>query len=285
MHQLNDFKNLYCQPTVPDDLEFIIKSSIRRNNIKKIITRSILSFAAAVVIFAGTLNVSPSFASALSDVPILGSMVKIMTFSMSIESNGLVEASIDTPVIQGLDNKELETLLNEKYMTESTKLYDSFMEEMGEIIEMGGHMGIDTGYVVETDTEDLLSIGRYYVNTVGSSSTTFQYDTIDKKNGLLITLPSLFVDDNYIDVISNYLIETMKEKMAADEDLVYWVEDDGFYVFETIEPEQSFFINPQNKLVISFDKYDIAPGYMGMQTFQIPTEIIEELLINNNYIK
>ena len=282
MHQLKDFKKIYHQPTVPDDLECIIRRSIRRNKMKKIIKRSILSVAAGVLIFAGTLNVSPSFASALSEVPILGSMVKIMTFSMSIESNGLVDASIDVPVIEGLDNKELETLLNEKYMTESTELYETFMEEMGEIIEMGGHMGFDSGYVVETDTEDLLSIGRYYVNTVGSSSTTFQYDTIDKKNGLLITLPSLFVDDSYIDVISSYLIETMEEKMAADEDLFYWLEDDGF---KSIEAEQPFYINPQNKLVISFNKYDIAPGYMGMQTFEIPTEIIEDLLINNNYIK
>ncbi|MFB8736384.1 hypothetical protein ACEQPO_30285 [Bacillus sp. SL00103] len=40
------------------------------------------------------------------------------------------------------------------------------------------------------------------------------YDTIDKKNHVLITLPSLFKDDRYIDVISENIKEQNEE---ADE--------------------------------------------------------------------
>jgi len=54
----------------------------------------------------------------------------------------------------------------------------------------------------ETDTDRILSIGRYVLTVAGSSSTVFKYDTVDKKEGILITLPSLFKDNSYIEIIS-----------------------------------------------------------------------------------
>jgi hypothetical protein len=159
------------------------------------------------------------------------------------------------------------------------------MEEMGPIVEEGGHMGVDSGFVVETDTDRILSIGRYVVNTVGSSSTTFSYDTIDKEEGLLLTLPSLFVDDTYVERISSYLEEEMADRMAADEGLVYWIDQEMVEGFDTIDPQQSFFLTEEGKLVIVFDKYEVAPGYMGVQRFEIPTKVIEDLLVSDRYIK
>ncbi|MEG1312437.1 MAG: RsiV family protein, partial [Romboutsia sp.] len=32
-----------------------------------------------------------------------------------------------------------------------------------------------------------------------------------------------------------------------------------------------------NELVICFDKYEVGPGYMGMQEFIIPNYIVESL--------
>lgn len=283
MNQLKDFKKIVDKTKIPNELEWVIKSSIRRIKMKKIIQRLALSAAAVMVLFTGIINISPSFAEVLSDVPLIGSMVKVMTIRMDIDEN--VEANIETPFIEGLDNKTLEIMLNEKYLSEATELYDTFMEEMGEIIDSGGHMGLDSGYIVQTDTDELLSIGRYYVETSGSSYTEFKYDTIDKINGLLITLPSLFKDDSYIDILSTYLIDTMKELQKNDENLSYWVGDAESDPFETIKINQSFYISQDNKLVITFDKYVVAPGYMGVQNFEIPTNLIENLLINNNYIK
>jgi len=38
-------------------------------------------------------------------------------------------------------------------------------------------------------------------------------------------------------------------------------------------------------LVISFDKYEVGPGYMGIQEFEIPTEVIADILVSNEYIR
>ncbi|ETJ29897.1 YrhM, partial [human gut metagenome] len=87
-----------------------------------------------------------------------------------------------------------------------------------------GHLGVSSGYVVKTDNDKLLSIGRYVVNTVGSSSTTMKYDTIDKDSEILITLPSLFKNDSYVNIISENIKKQMIEQNKADENKFYWVE-------------------------------------------------------------
>lgn len=32
-------------------------------------------------------------------------------------------------------------------------------------------------------------------------------------------------------------------------------------------------------------KYEVAPGYMGVVEFQIPTEVIKDALVSHEYIK
>jgi hypothetical protein len=171
-----------------------------------------------------------------------------------------------------------------------SKASSLFLADMGDMKEKGGgHLGVDSGYVIKTDTDRILSVGRYVVNTIASSSTTFKYDTIDKKNEVLITLPSLFKDDSYVDIISENIKEQMIKRHEADDMMFYWVEgveEEGLVdLFEKISKEQSFYINSEGKLVISFDKYEVAPGYMGIQEFVIPTEVISEILVSDEYIK
>ena len=71
--------------------------------------------------------------------------------------------------------------------------------------------------------------------------------------------------------------------MAVDEDIVYFFSEDGG--FEKIIPDQNFYITSDHKLVISFDKYEAAPGYMGILTFEIPTDVVKDLLVSDTYIK
>jgi len=117
-----------------------------------------------------------------------------------------------------------------------------------------------------------------------------EYDTIDKENEILITLPMLFKDQHYIETISENIKEQMREQMKADENNIYWVsgagleDEDLTELFETITKEQNFYINNEGKLVISFDKYEVAPGYMGVVEFVIPTEAISDLLVSDEYI-
>lgn len=296
--KLEKLKKEYMDISIPEELDFVIKKTLKerklemkkQNNIKKAVI-STASVAAALGIVAVGVNTSPAMADSLGSIPIIGGVVRVMTFKEYNVDKDNYDGKIATPKIEGLENEDLQNSLNEKYLEENTKLYDEFLEEIKELEEKGGgHLGVDSGYVVKTDTDDILSIGRYTVNTAASSSEEFKYDTVSKKDNILITLPSLFKDDSYVEVISKNIKEQMIENNKKDEENIYWIEEIGedeniIDNFEKISPDQSFYINENNKLVISFDKYEVAPGYMGSLEFTIPTEALSDVLVSNEYIK
>ncbi len=42
--------------------------------------------------------------------------------------------------------------------------------------------------------------------------------------------------------------------------------------------EQIFYFNAEGNLVIVFDEYEIAPGYMGAQEFVVEKDVYKDLL-------
>lgn len=288
MNSIEEIRKIYYDTEIPDELESRIRRTVRRavgRNYARLTKQGVLAAAAAVLIFAGLVNASPKLALAMSDLPLIGPMVRVLTYRFQTIDNDHVNARVETPVIEGLQNDALQNALNQKYFEENKALYQKFTQDMEAIIEEGGHMGVDAGYVIKTDTPELLSIGRYVVNTVASSSTVYHYDTIDKVNEVLITLPSLFKNDQYIQRISEYLLEKMSSDMEADENKIYWIKEGDIEPFQTIKADQSFYITGNHALVISFDKYEVAPGYMGIVEFEIPSEEIRDLLVSDVYIK
>jgi hypothetical protein len=296
--KLEKLKNEYRNIPIPKELDFVVNKALQESGVKNMNKKSnfkkmkiaAASVAAAFVVMTAGVNASPVFAGTLSKVPVVGSLVKVLTFREYNIDEGTYNSNIKVPEIQGLENKALENSLNEKYLKEGKKLYESFEADMEELKKKdGGHLGVDSGYEIKTDNDQILSIGRYTVNTVGSSSTKIKYDTIDKKNEVLITLPSLFKDESYVDIISENIKNQMVEQYKADSDNFYWVagieQDGGIELFNKISEEQNFYINQEGKLVISFDKYEVAPGYMGVVEFAIPTDVLSDILVSNGYIK
>lgn len=290
MSKMNKLKKDYESIEIPVELEDVVSKAIKQAKPKRRKRTGFRNWtigtAAAAAIFIGSINVSPSFAQAMGKVPVLGSIVEVLTVHQITFEDKTYQADVSTPNISGLADKDLQAALNEKYLKENKMLYKQFELEMKEIEEAGGgHLGMDVGYEVKTDNDRILSIGRYQVNTVGSSSTTMQYDTIDKVDNILITLPSLFKDEQYISEISSYIADEIERQMAADENISYFTEEDFGEGFTSIDANQSFYISDAGKLIISFDKYEIAPGYMGVVTFEIPTEVMKDLLVSDVYIK
>lgn len=291
MSKMGKLKKDYEEIDIPEELDSIVKASIqeaKRKRIKKrpVFRNSFIGVAAAAALFIGSINVSPAFAKSMVNMPILGSIVEVFTVQQLTVDEDTYQADVTTPVITGLEDEELQAALNEKYAVENKELFEQFEKEIAELKEAGGgHLGVDAGYEVLTDNDRILSIMRYQVNTVGSSSTTMRYDTIDKVDNVLITLPSLFKDDSYIEAINTYIAGEMERQMAEDEMISYFINDDYAEGFTTIKPDQNFYITDNQKLVLSFDKYEVAPGYMGIVTFEIPTDIVKDLLVSDVYIR
>lgn len=286
--QLKQLEREYESVPVPAALDEIITQTTPRHlrMVKKI--KWAASSIIATILFTTTLNISPAFAENIAKIPGFDKVVDVLTFQRFEINDPNHKAVIEVPHVTG-DSAELQAL-NMRYEKKGKELYAQFKAETQK--NTTGHTSITTGYETVASTEQLLVVGDYYVNNVGSSSTTMHYTTIDKQKQLIVTLPSLFKNRSYQQVISAYIKDEMRQRMIqSNGEELYWVtgtkyykKSDG-YTFEKISKKQNFYINEHHKLVICFDKYDVAPGAMGLQEFEIPTKILKPYLLTNEYIK
>lgn len=281
----------YKDIPIPAELSQVVESALQKQGKpRRTKTKWVAGAAAAAVIFTTSVNLSPALAKSLESVPVIGSVVNVLTVKEYKVDKGNYQADIEVPVIDQLDNKSLEQMLNAKYLEEGQQLYDNFISEMEQQQAFGkdGHLSVTSGYNIKIETEQLLSVGRYVEETAASSMTTIQYDTIDKQNKILVTLPSLFNDSSYIKVVSENIKQQMEQQMKNDSSKMYFIDSldapvsDGF---KMISENQNFYVNADHKLVIAFNEYEVSPGYMGTVEFIIPTEVIQSMLVSNEYIK
>ncbi|GAB6989687.1 anti-sigma-V factor RsiV [Paenibacillus pini] len=292
--KLEQLRNEYDEISIPEELDFVVKSSIQQSlkarRRRKSTYKWLASAGAVALIFFIAINASATVASAFAAIPGVDRIIQVLTFKEYIVKETNYDAHVKVPVVTDMNNKDLELGLNHKYMAENKALFDKFQAEMNDLKKAGGgHLGLDTGYEVKTDNDRIFSIERYVEETAGSSATTVTLDTIDKKEQILLSLPMLFKDSTYIQQISENIQDQMKSQMKVDKNKVYWVHGRGEELttdeFKSITKDQSFYINKEGKLVIVFNQYDVAPGYMGVVEFVIPTEIIADDLVSSKYIQ
>ncbi|MCU9613033.1 DUF3298 and DUF4163 domain-containing protein [Caldibacillus lycopersici] len=275
--KLEALKKEYKDVPIPKELDEIIAKSLPKKKKHRYVWP--LGVAAAAMLFTTAVNVSPEAAQAMAKIPFVKEIVEVITFHEVKEEKNNTSIDVRTPAISGLENKVLEDSLNEKYIEESKKLYEEF-EAAGE----NDRLAIEGDYEVVTETPILLSIRQTIQKTQVSGYMQHHYVTIDKENEALLTLKSLFKNDQYVKVISENIKQQMQQQMDEDPNKSYFLTKQDVEPFTQIDPNQEFYITTDNQLVISFDEYEVAPGYMGVVEFKIPTDILSEILVGDRYI-
>ena len=244
--------------------------------------------AAAMVMITVMANSGAAIAHAMAKIPVIGAIAEVVTFREyeSTDNNNNMEADIKIPEVSvknedGTVNEETTQKINksiQEYTDEIIAQYEADVKAAG---EGEGHMNVELDYSVITDSDRLFSIRFDQLLVMASGTQMVKIYHIDKQTGEMIGLDGLFKDGaDYITVLSENIKEQMKERMAADESLVYWVdnEDMSEWNFESIKEDNTFYVNENGKLTVVFDEYEVAPGYMGSVEFEIPTEIIQDLV-------
>ncbi|MGX2961906.1 PdaC/SigV domain-containing protein [Peribacillus sp. JNUCC 23] len=180
---LEKLKDRYMIP-IPEELNDVINRALQTpGKKKKVAYKWSIGIVAAAILLMTTVNLSPSAANAMSDIPIIGKVIDVITLQeRKEEKDNHASVDIKVPEIPGLDNSGLEASLNEKYIEESKQLYQEFTNTLAELKEgENTNMAVTSGYEVLTDNDTIFSIRCYNVITQASSSTEMQFDTIDKK--------------------------------------------------------------------------------------------------------
>ena len=265
--------------------ELIMKAEkeIRKSKSKRGFKAGIGTAEAFIFAVGVAANASPSFAYAMSDVPLMGSIVKVVTLGKYENTDGGYEIKVNTPQIEGLIDEETQAKLNEEFKDQAQSVIAAFEQDVKELKEKFGdetvHMGIEYNYDIKTNTDDILAIDTYTFFASGSSNSVHNYYTINKHTGEIYTLEGLFKDGaDYVTPISDYIRQEM-ERMNAEEGGLFWIGDEGVIDgFTTIAKDQNFYINADGNIVICFAKYEVAAGAQGVPEFVIPDEVVADII-------
>ena len=137
-------------------------------------------------------------------------------------------------------------------------------------------------YEILTNNEHWFTMKLMIYHAAGSSAVEYHFYHIDKDNGQLVTLSDLFDKDfDYVSIFSEEVKNQMHRRMAEDENQYYWIygEEEYGWGLDRIDPDQNFYFDADGNLVLVFEKYEVAPGYMGTPEFTIPREIFNEKMV------
>ena len=281
MNKLKNTKKIYDQIEVPDNLSEIIQQTVNETSPPRS-TRHFFKLLvpltlAMTTVFVILLNTSPVLASNLSDIPLLTQIVKVLTFRNYQTMDEMKNIYVRIPVLENTGNNELEDRINyeiKKQIDFSVSKSEQLAKELYDTyIQAGYNPSQIEPLLVEVDYQTTFYNDRY-LSFIIKKYENIPYSTVDKEQyyynvdlqtGGHITLRTLFGPD-YLTKVGTEIYKQIESKKKEDENMLFF---DEINIFEVLENEEKFYINEQGQVVISFDRYEIAPGYMGYPEFII----------------
>lgn len=294
--EMEELKKEYQNIKAPADGIEKIESAIRRAKMdkkreqrKKVIRNCGIGVAAALVLVALP-NTSSTVAYAMSNIPVLGKLVEVVTFRDYTYEDERNSANIETPELavnptefaESTETEIKETLekTTDEINAEIQAITDKIVAEFEEGLEAEeNHQVMEVKHEVINTTQDYFTLKLVVYQSAGSGMEWNYFYTIDLKTGERMALKDLFKEGaDFITPISENIIEQMKAQMAADESLTYWLESEvEEWNFKQITEDASFYINEAGNIVINFNEGDVAPMYMGVREFEIPNDVTADI--------
>lgn len=293
--KLERIRQDYEKIKIPQDLQKKVEAEIQRakkktqmNKKAKVIMyskRIVGGIGAALLLITVMANSGSAVAHAMAEIPVIGTLAKVVTFReyKSFENN--MEANIKIPEVRvtkedGTENKEATQKVNQSIQEFTDAIIAQYEADVKAVGEGEGYLNVELDYSVITDNDRLFSIRFDQLLIMASGAQMVKIYHIDKQTGELLNLAGLFKEGaDYVTPISENIKEQMRELMAADESMMYFLDSDiPENDFQSVKEDNTFYINEKGKLTIVFDEYEVAPGYMGSVEFKIPTEVVEDLV-------
>ena len=288
-------KDSYEHMEIPEELHLrindIIISDRKKKTERKVIfmlKRSLATAAVFLAVFTAGLNVSPAFAETASELPIIGTLAKVLTIRSYHTDEGDFRIDMEVPAIISSDtsaesteeftnavNAEIQHLIDE--YTASAK--EEFEEYKKAFFATGGtesewdnrQMDIIVDYEIKYQKAPILSLELITAKGWVAASEERHYYNLDLDSSMEIKLSDLLGED-WITLRNKEIDKQISERIASDPGLSFYGYGDNDLTgekFSTIDETTDYYINADGNVVIVFPEYSIAPGYMGIQEFVI----------------
>lgn len=291
--KLETMKKRYNEADMPEEQVEKMKERIAQAKREKRKIRRIHQIkrtaAAAIALFVLLPNTSEKAAYAMSRLPVVGRLVEVITFRDYHYESERQNAAITIPELAAVEGEagqkaeeadqirgNLEKSTQE-INGEIQRIIDQIVTEFEEgLKEQDNYQEVVVTYEVLAAREDFFTLKLICYQAAGSGAEQNYFYTIDLRTGKRVTLADLFPEGaDYVKVISETIRSQMEVQMEADEDVIYWLDQEEApeWNFDTITDQTSFYLNQDGDLVICFNEGDVAPMYMGCPEFVIPADV------------
>lgn len=295
MGKLDEMKERYDQTDIPEELNVRIRQEIEMSRNKqaekrgkgrsrriKVIIRSMEAVAAAAcILFTAALNTSSVFAKEAGQLPVIGGLARVLTFRSYETEKDDIAVSVEIPTIEmiaedtgiAVDEINQEILARcEQYADEALRRAEeyrtAFLETGGTQEEWAQHdIKITVDYEIKQQNGDYLSFVVRGTENWTTAYSESNYYNLDLRTGKMVTLKDMLGAD-YVEVANESIRKQIAERQKAGE--VFFTAEEGG--FAGISENAKFYINQNNRPVIVFEKYEIAPGSSGEIEFEITLE-------------
>lgn len=289
---LKSFKEQYEKTLMSDEAVFEMKKRIEQGKKEKQSMSKrksykgwVIAAAAAFAIFVLP-NTSSTVARVMEDIPLLGGFFKVITIKNYQYEDQKNTADVVVPEItteKSADESAAKTGKKtvDEINAEIRDITDKWVEEFKSNMDGEGYHDIKIDSEIIATTEDYFTLKLICFQAAGSGYEEDHFYTIDLNTGEKVELADLFKDgSNYKSIISENIKDQMKEQMAANDGVIYWVDNKDYpeWNFKEITDNTSFYINENGEIVICFNEGDVAPMYMGTVEFTIPNDIVADIL-------
>lgn len=222
-------------------------------------------------------NVSVTYAEAVEQIPVIGDLVQIFTIRSYQVDEGNHNLEVDIGSVNDPKNPNASALINKDVDELTRDVIHQFYDEM-EIAQGEGVGGIKIGYETLTNTPEWFTMKLMVEEIRGSTNSYARYYHIDRATGKYVHFGDLFDEEDF-PVLEEMILEQMECQMAEDPDVVYLVRNnENGASFVKLDENQNFYFKDNGDLVIAYDRYEVAPGFMGTPEFTLPLADIQRYM-------
>lgn len=276
MNEFKDAKEEYRNTPLPAELESCVQAGLRQGKAayrkRRAFRRSVISAAACFAVLLAGLNLSPGFAAAAAEAPVLGGLFQILTIRSFTDGSGDRTVDVTQPGVTGSDfadrvSAEIQQRVEEK-LTEAERIVAdtkaAFLATGGteeEWTARGTTVKVD--YTVKSQTDTTVSfVINSYVDVASAYQEQFFYN-LDLTADRELTLRDV-LGENWVNICN----DAIRAQMAAAEDPTVFF-DGSMGGFSTVDETTSFYLNQEGEAVVVFPRATVAVGAMGTVEFAI----------------
>ncbi|MEG0452758.1 MAG: RsiV family protein [Coprobacillus sp.] len=222
--------------------------------------KSIVSFLAVFMMFSINMNI----VFAKEDIPYYKVVRK-----EKIDLYG-APVSIEVKHIENVKNKDVKKQIN---LMIDNYVKTTLNKQKEELKKTQPNRYTELGISVSDyySSNNYTSFSLDFLQIMASSYEEKQYHTIDLRNGKEITIDN-WLGKDYARIVKDEVIKQVLQQNQQNGTDIYFMNKVNHL---NIQKDQSYYINEDGQIVVTFPKYEIAPGYVGLPEFIMPNHLKE----------